>query len=280
MSCNCSKPIPAPAPSVESLPTISTCDAPHCDKSCESPITGAHLQGSPISTCPDPSSIRSSASCGFTLPQQWTDSVVADEDVVLLGRWGRKLSRFTGSGFLQLVKGKAKLVQSVRLKISTLWHEWWKPPGINKNPVLGNPIPVSHLVVSEDGEPHLWAGRTDEDSLPIFNKETNKWEVRPASEVPHCAKGHLPGENAVELVGFKPIPANGSIEDVRCLSRLSGSGIIVVNQAPSVASGCACGGCQAAPGVSSIATFLPNPDGPGTFTLKYSADSGHYWEED
>ncbi len=279
MSCNCHP--TAVAPQVpEVLPVIGECDQHACDRppDCSEPSS---VHGSPVTKCEDSNAIRSSASCGTTLPNSWADAIGSDDKLTLLARVGRKLARFTGSGFIQIVKGEARLVNSIRLKLSTLWHQWWKPPGINQSPVLGEPLDFDFLATADSqGDLHGIAGRTDEKSIPVYDPETKKWRNTGVSNVPTCKRGHLPAAPAIELTGYAPIAMSDDADIVRCLSRLAGSGLIVVTEVPAPAEGCDCEGCEPLPGKAYVASFLANPSGEGPFTLKFSAADGHYWEAD
>ena len=102
---------------------------------------------------------------GTTLPNSWLDSCCNNEGVTLLGRVGNKLSRFTQSGFIQLINGKAKVVEWVPFKVKTLWHRYWQP-FVGADPVIGDPLPFNYLtVLDEHGNPHAIQGKPEEDSV-------------------------------------------------------------------------------------------------------------------
>lgn len=262
MSCNCNSKVARNADG-EAFPLIST----------ENGLL--HPQKSdccgPADSCPSP---------GSAIPSYLMDSCCENEGVTLLGRKGDKLTRFTASGFLQLIKGKATVVESIVLKVSELYHRRFRNFGKGL-PVLGEPLDSAYDVIADDtGKMFAQKGTTEEDSVKKWDADLNLHVVTPISELPKTHKGLLPGESELELVGFAPIPSNGSSEDVRSMSVLSGEGILVFTKQATIASDCACEGCQPVEAEASVARFLANPTGDGVYTLKFSVDDGVYWEED
>ena len=259
MSCNCNSVV---SPSGEPLPTI------------------ADVQGlSSVSSvcCTEPQCEPSTTSEGTTLPSTWLDSVPASTGLTILARVGDKLARFAGSGFLQLVDGRFKVVQSLQIQLSTIWHRWWKPTSAAR-PILGEPLEYPYLVIaSGDGSPHVIKGPSEESAIPYWNATTGTWSNKPLSEIDICRKGLLPRSNSIELVGYAPIPAGGDPASVRCLASLSGGGILFAEPTPSIASECSCGD---PPDLASPVTTLSFPDGEGLYTLKFSKEDGPYWSED
>lgn len=234
----------------------------------------------PERTSPCCDETDSCASAGGMVPANFMDSCCGNENVTLLGRVGDKLTRFTQSGFIQLKKGKAFVVQSLSIKLSSLYHRRYHSQGKGL-PVLGVPLDSHYDVVADDvGEVFAQKGLDTEDSLRMWDKDLERFTTKAVSEIPKTHKGLLQYENELELVGFIPIPANGSSTDVRELSVLSGEGIIVFEKQPTIASDCLCEGCQPVEAEASVAKFLPNPTGDGVFTLKYSVADGHFWDED
>ena len=286
MSCNCTTPAVV-APSHPELPTLAA-----ITQACENPAlcatdeclgtTPASVAGSPVSRCADSNALRSTASCGYTLPNGFTDAI-ADrngEGVTLLGRIGAKLAKITGSGFLRIVDGKAFIVSAVPIKLATLWHQWWKPAGINQRPVLGNPLPFTHAVIAdEDGNLHAIKG-ADEDASPVWNAESELWQIKSEADRAYPKRGHLGRAASLELIGIEAIPVSGTGAEIRNFKTLAGTGMIVVEQSPTTPSSCDCPGCEPEAAVSSVARFLPFPTGDATWTLKWNAEDGPHWVED
>lgn len=222
-------------------------------------------------SCPSP---------GSSLPANLTDSICANDGVTLLARKGDKLSRFSGSGFLEFVKGKASLVATLTLRLKELYHERHQISGKGL-PQVGAPLDSAYdTVVDADGRLFAQRGTDAEDSVKMWDSTLGVHTVTPVSELPKTHKGLLPSENELELVGFVPIPANGSAEDVRALHALSGEGIIYFEKQATIDSDCLCEGCQPVEAEASVAKFLPNPTGDGIYTLKFTRPEGLYWDED
>jgi len=234
--------------------------------------------GSVQSCAPCEDGVCSSDSEGSAVPSLWLDSCCKNEGVTLFGRVGNRLSHFTGSGFIKLVKGKASVVSAVPLALTTLWHNFFKT-GPGNRPVVGDPLPFSYLAVgAPDGALHAIKG-TDEVSSPIW--DGTQWTIAPLSEQGLCQKGLLPRLEELELVGYAPIVEGGDVDAVRCLSSLQGSGIIVVNAVATVDSECACEGCEPSPAFASVASFLAFPDDDvNSYSLKWSNADGPTWVQD
>lgn len=261
MACNCSK--IARNAEGEAFPLI---------------VTQYNLENPQEKTCCGDAD--SCPSDGAYVPGPFMDGACGNDGVTLLGRIGNVVTRFTKSGFIQLKNGKAFVVESFDVKLKELYHRRFKSLGKGL-PVLGEPLD-SHYDVIADETGHCFAqkGLDGQDSLRMWSSELERFQTTPVSELPKTHKGLLPYENALELVGFVPIPSNGSPEVVRQLSVLSGEGIIVFEKQATVASDCLCEGCQPVEAEASVARFLPNPTGPGVYTLRYSVDDGHYWDEE
>ncbi len=295
MNCNCTT-SPAPAATVPvnpSLPSIdglalACADTTLCNTDPCLGSTPATITGGPV--CSDPNALRSKGSCGFTLPTGYTDAINDNNGtgITLLGRIGSKLAKFSGTGFIQIVDGLAYLVSSVRLKVTDIWHEWWQPAGINRRPALGVPFPFPYQVIADtEGVLHAIKGLSGDgvthDSLQMWDLSAGQWVTRQVADFPLLQRGLLPTLTQLELVGFAPIATSGSSDDVRQLSRLQGSGILVIEQQPTIDSSCACEGCTPVPAVASVARFLANPTDDGTYSLKVVVTDGeavHQWVED
>lgn len=260
MPCNCNKKVARNADG-EAFPLIATqygLDHPQ-----ESDCCG------PADSCPSP---------GSALPAYLTDSCCENEGVTLLARFGNKLTRFTKSGFIQLKNGKASVVEVLDLKIKELFHRRFKTLGKGL-PVVGEPLDTAYDVVAdESGKIYAQRGTSTESSVKVWDHEIEAHRVTPISELPKTHKGLLPYETTLELVGFEPIPPDGTPDDVRQLSVLSGEGIIVFTKQATIDSDCLCEGCQPVEAQASVASFLPNPTEDGNYVLKFNNIEGHYWE--
>jgi hypothetical protein len=205
------------------------------------------------------------------------DSCCGNDNVTLLGRIGNKLTRFTKSGFIELRKGKAYVVDAVPMRLRELYHRRFTTAG-KALPVLGLPLDSHYDVIADEtGKTYAQKGIDGEDSLRMWNQELERFQTTPVSELPKTHKGLLPYEEELELVGFVPIPSNGSETDVRSLSVLSGEGIIYFEKQATIASSCECEGCEPVEAEASVAKFLANPTGGGTYTHKFSVALGHHW---
>lgn len=286
MSCNCATPA-AVVPTNPELPPLAALTGACAESAlCATDeclgTTPASLVGS-TGGCADGNALRSSASCGYTLPTGFTDPINdrGNDGVTLLGRIGSKLARLAGSGFIRLIDGKAFVVQTIPLKVADLWHQWWKPAGINTRPVLGDPLPFTNAVIADsDGNLHAIRGGA-EDATKFWDAELEHWEVKPVADITPSHRGHLERAATLELIGIEAISVAGTGAEIRDFKTLAGSGIIVVEQAATTPSSCACEGCEPVAAVSSIARFLAFPtDAEATFTLKWSAALGPHWSED
>lgn len=274
MACNC-KPSTPNLPVNPELPTLS--EAAGTCTNCEE----VNNSGIP---CSDVNALHSSASCGTTLENKFSDAVCDNQNagITLLGRIGMKLARLSGSGFIKLINGKAFVVDSIPLKSITLWHKWFRPTTSSSRPVIGEPLPFPNLVIGDSaGNHHLIRGPETEDAVPLWNAEGQLYAITPVSEVPKCVKGQLPGVDSLELVGFEAIPVSGTGQEVRCMAKLSGSGILIATQVATTPSECLCEGCEPVAAVATVFTFLPNPTSGTNYKLRFSVATGlHSWVAD
>lgn len=261
MSCNCAK--VARNPDGEAFPLVST--QYHLDNPQEKVCCGE------VDSCP---------SDGGVVPSNLMVTECGNDGVTLFGRIGSVLTRFTKSGYIQLKNGKAYVVDSFDVKLKELYHRRFQSAGKGL-PALGEPLDSNYDVVADEtGHCFAQKGLDTEDSIRMWSHELQRFQTTAVSDVPKTHKGLLPPQNALEIVGFVPIPSNGSSDQVRNLSVLSGEGIIYFQKQATVAYSCECDGCQPVAAEASVAKFLPNPTGDGVYTLKFSVDDGHYWEED
>jgi len=250
MSCNCNQ-----------LPTLTdTCATPQTTPVCR--------------ICPTTDeSLKSDNSEGTTLASTWLDSTCSVDEIVILGRKGDKLARFSGTGFIKIVDGLASVVKSVPLKVTQLYHNFWKQTP-SSTPIPGDPLPFKFQVVADClGDMHAIQGVPEKDSLTLWDASEKQFVQTPVEEIPKCVKGLLPRRTILEIVGYKHIPADGDEDEIRCLSALQGEGIIVVKSVATVGDVCDPEGSMA-----SVAEFLPTPT--VTSTLKWNSEDGYHWSAD
>ena len=230
-------------------------------------------------SCPsDDNCLNSDASEGTTLPSSWSDACCADEGLTILARIGSKLSRFAGTGFIAIESGVAKIVPSVPIQLTTLWHRWWKPTPASA-PILGEPLAYPYQTIADtSGVLHAIKGPADEDATPVWDAVAKEYTQMPLSEVPLDRKGVITSQDDIELVGYEPIPVGGDPDTVRPMRALSGAGLVVLTEQATLDDTC---DCAPGTGTVSLAQTLPLPSGGEVYTLKFSnAQGGLYWSED
>lgn len=259
MSCNCSRTVVARNAEGEAFPTIST-------------EYNLHNPQEYVGCVED-----SCASPGGQIPSALMDGCCGDKGMTLLGRIGSVVARFTGSGFIQIKKGKAYLVDSFDVNVKELYHRRYQSSG-RALPVLGEPLDSTYdIIADERGHYFAQKGLDTEDSVKIWNKTLALHTVIPISEFPKTHKGLLPGENALEITGFVPIAADGSPATVRQLSVLAGKGILYATQQATVASDCLCEGCQPVEAIASVVKILSYPTDESDYVLHWNSVDGPYW---
>lgn len=269
MPCSCQT--PTSTPTGEPLPLIS--DA--CPENACTALSQC---------CTDPESLPSAISDGATLPAWATDAGCYDTGVTLLGRVGNKLARLIGSGFLQLTNGQVSVVTSVPLKVSNLWHRWWKTSPTSR-PIIGEPLDFPlHIVSDCNGNLHAIKGGTEEDSQHVWDYNAASWKTVPLSEIVPRRKGLIERTTGLEITGFVPIPLSSPSDSVRYEKVLRGEGLVVLTEQDTVFSDALCGaGCTPTAGEkASLATVLDNPVpvADEVYVLKYSAALGMHWVEE
>jgi hypothetical protein len=266
MSCNCQSITPV-APDGSCLPLI----ADDCALSKNPTI---------CKQCPsDDECLRSNQSDGTTLSSSWTDACCVSENVTILARIGDKLARFAGSGFIKLDTGIASVVSSVPIRLTSIWHRWWKPTPASP-PILGEPLAYPYATVADtDGNVHAIKGPASENAVPHWNALAKEFTQKPVSEIELDRKGVILRANNIELVGYAPIADGGAVDAVRPMRALNGKGLVILSETATID-----GTCECAPGagVASKATTLadPIPAGSATYTLKFNAAQGKHWVED
>lgn len=258
MSCNCT--------STNALPTVA-------DDLALQQTTEACVD------CPqDNSCINSCQSEGTELPSSWLDAGCRSGDLTILARYGSKLSRFSGSGFIKLVNGVASVVTSVPLKAATLWHRWWKPTATS-TPIVGEPLAYPYQVIAAPtGDLHAIKGHAEEDSVALWDASAKEFRQTPESELPKAQKGLLPRAEEIELIGYAPIAEGDEADTVRPLASLEGAGLIYLEQQATVAS--PSNPCGAALASVTKTLAMPTPVADETYTLKFSTAQGLYWSAD
>lgn len=260
MSCPCNK-------QTEPLPLVAD-DCGVCEASL-------------VQVTNDASCVDSSPSEGATVPSWATDATVQNTEVTLLARLGTKLSKFSGTGFLRIVDGKASLVKSMPLTVVDLYHKWFKVSAGSK-PVLGEPLDYEYKAVADcNGNLHAQRGLDGVESVTVWNGTEKVFQEIDTANFPKCVKSVLPRAEEIELVGYEPLGENDSATLKRCLKSLKGaSGLVVLEERDTVITDCLCEGCDAPAAKVTVATVLPLPEGAATHTLKYSLALGVHWVED
>lgn len=224
--------------------------------------------------CCSPEADESCASSGCTVPSYLTDAGCYSEGVTLIGRYGTKLARLAGDGFIKITGGLASVVSSVPLVIRELNHNWWKPAN-SVTPIIGEPLAFNYLAVgAERGALRGIKGVSGEVSSPVFDPTANTFTMQPLSEQSKCIKGQMAQVEALELTGFVPLTVSDELTDIRCPKGFSGAGILVVSRVATVP-GNACND-----EFTSVATLLAKPSGSGPYTLKYNSTNDYYWDAD
>jgi hypothetical protein len=268
MSCGCST--PATPPDDSTLTVASTTDA-----TCGSGMTVADYQayvagqiGCPgpcgpteSAECLDPNLLSANPATGKDLDTTWTNAVQADS-MTLLGRFGRKLAKLKGEGWLWAQNGVVFLRQPV-ISVKNLWARWIRPTP-KSLPVPGDPDPINYIAVSDgDGNVYGLPGKREFDSTLVWDKTAKKWEVRSVASQPICVEEIIPEENGLELVGFAPLPVDGPTDTERCLKRLCGPpGILIGVEEPAPGN---CTNCEGDEEVCAtlVVHTLPNPPADG-----------------
>ena len=257
---------------VEELPE----DCPDCDNSEVKP------------TCENPKASTSTDTNGHELSHCWLDATPVTK-MTLLGRVGRFLAKLTGEGVLWLDKnGEVSIKKFLPFRTSHLWHKWYKPTA-NSAPIIGNPMNYPYKVITDlDGNPFTIMGLPNEDSIEVYNHETQEYEQRPITDFPVCVSEKLtPSNTNFELVGFEALSESDSTDLRRCLKRISGEGMICLKRVPTAPTQiCDCDSCEATGEESSETTvveFIPYPttdcadDSP--FILTYTPGSCPSWQQ-
>lgn len=264
MACGCNSTPKNPGvtiPSETGFPSIADYDAfnpvPICDGS-EDTCNPSPVQPVCLSSANQASALGSPTQLDGT----WLSPECQNENVTLLGRVGRTLTRFTGTGFLQLVNGKASIVKNLKLQVTQLFHTWWKPGSI---PILGDPKPYPlELVADRLGTIYGIKGYETADSVKVWDYQKKEWAVRNIADFPILIRRVLPRTTSeggfIELVGFAPAFEGNDPLTPRPLAALGGNGLVILTEIDTIPSECACEGCEPVAAKASVATTIAPPE--------------------
>lgn len=193
--------------------------------------------------CGNGQEIGASTSAGARLPASLTDARCANEGegLTLLARAGNILSRFTGSGFLQIRAGKAFLVPHVPVSVRQLWHRYFRR-GNDVQPSLGDPHPFEYQIIGDkNGGLYAIQGFGQERTVHLWNPVAGHWESVAPKDFPLEVARRLEQREELELVGFNPVCSTGNFAETRPLMALGGRvGVVYIERcpAPKVAGEC------------------------------------------
>jgi hypothetical protein len=183
------------------------------------------------------------------------ESANPKEEAVLLVRVGDKLKKFCGSGFVRVENGLTYLTEQVGVSLTDLYHDH-----------AGDPMCFDYLPVGDScGLVHGTKGLPDSNSVVIWDKALSKFCHVPTSKLGKEAVGQIPPANALELIGYPPIPFGGDITATRELKKLCGTGIVMITPAASEPEPGDCNAAQAC-----VATVVPFPTEDGDYVLAFS----------
>lgn len=205
--------------------------------------------------------------------------------MTLLGRIGKKLAKFVGSGFIQVEDGEAKLVSFIPLRIKELFHRWVIPsPG--QSPVLGASKPAPFTVIADStGKCYAVKGLAGEDGVWVWSYEQQAWVVKPLTDFPLTTRGAFEKVDGIELTGFTP-PNSKCFEAPREMKALKGEGIVfLTDKLVEVPDGACCDdencgcGCDSykRQSIASVTSFPDSNDPEKLFTLAWQYGIGPVW---
>lgn len=204
---------------------------------------------------------KSSPTKGATLDQAFLDAGCIDEtatpkeDAILLIRVGDVLKKFCGSGYVKVENGVAFLTDATGITLTDLWHD-----------ADGEPMCFSYVpIVDECGNAHASRGMKNVNSVVVWDVALQKFCHLPTSELGKSQVGQIKPTNALELVGFTPIPLGGELTNPRQMKKLCGEGIVFVQPAPSEPEVGECPGSSDA----CVATVIPVPLEDGAYVLAF-----------
>lgn len=218
-----------------------------CDRYNSSPDDPT--SASPVSPC-DPSAVAAKVTAGKLLGNEWADTLAADK-VVLLARYGDRLARLLGDGYLLSESGVVRAVSKVALKVDELWVTFERTTP--RAAVVGNPPPFNYMVaVDENGVCYGMPGLATSDSIVVWNFTTRMWEPRSTGSFPICVVGKLDGSSGIELIGFDPLDHNDEDFETtqRCVKGLCGTGVLFAENQP------APGECESCDGPTECGTTV------------------------
>lgn len=277
-TCGCSTPTPPPE---------DTPQEPVSSGSCGSGISLSEYSQyqAGVSPCPnclpslptackDPNLLVVGVTAGKDLDSTFTNALPV-ESMTLLGRFGKKLAKLLGTGYVWVENGIAVARTTVGIKLDQLWTTWVRPTP-SSLPVPGDPDPFPFQVIADsEGRTYGLMGKRDVDSVVVWDFASKKWEVRATTDFPLCVKGPLATENELEITGFVKQSADDSDfeNQTRCLKKLCGVGILVMDEAQAPGEADACGD----PGTSVAHTVSFPPANGNPYSAKYSLTGGLEW---
>ena len=205
--------------------------------------------------------------------------------MTLLGRIGKKLAKFVGSGFIQVEDGEAKLVSFIPLRIKELFHRWVIPsPG--QTPVLGSSKPAPFTVIADStGKCYAVKGLAGEDCVWVWDYKEQAWITKPLTDFPLTTRGAFEKVDGIELTGFAP-PNAKCYENPREMKALKGDGLVfLTDKIVEVPDGvccedenCGCG-CDAykRQSVASVTAWPDSNDPEKKFSLIWQFGIGPAW---
>lgn len=199
----------------------------------------------PLAPC-NPDAIAAKTTVGKLLGKDWADTLPTDK-IVLLGRYGDRLARLLGNGYLITEDGVTRVVDKVALRVDEQWVKFERTTP--RAAVAGNPPEFSFMVaVDETGKCYALPGRHGERSIIVWTPDETHpskgmWNVEPAGNFPICMKGQLTGAGGLELIGFEPLDPNDESYATRqrCVKGLCGApGLLIATseEAPGVCHAC------------------------------------------
>jgi len=223
--------------------------------------------------CSDPNVLSSGKSLGKDLDSSFTDQVGV-ESMTLLGRYGKKLAKLVGTGYLWIDKGVGFVRSTIPLRVTQLWNRWDRPTP-HSLPVPGDPAPYPLAVILDaQGNPYAIKGLVNQDAIQVWNYTLKQWEVRAVTDFPICVNNSLQDTNSLEIVGFEALPSGGPSTTQRCLKKLCGVGVVVMDE--EIAPG-TCTDCEgnSIPCATTIAHTIPYPEADGqVYGFTYSLAEG------
>jgi len=223
--------------------------------------------------CPD--SEVSVPSQGCKLDSCLTDpkDLPFGDDLTILGRVGDRLARFTGSGYIEINNGLARVTASPTLRIRDIWAQW------DANCHIGDPLPYPYATaVDGNGVLHALAGLVDSDSLQVWDHTAKQWSAISVAALKQKVNFTLPQSDHIELTGFEEVGMyDSSCGAEREMKALRGNGMVYLEKVPVNACDDPCS-TEAFAYIAKVVDF-PTIVGTETYKLQYSS-SGLAWVQE